>query len=92
MPAPASRPGHRHRPPPQTPTLTAVGGLRRASGRLLPHAALFAGYVLLAAYAERFAVTPDASLSVWYPPPGLVLVVFQRWGLRFWPAESSPAG
>jgi diguanylate cyclase (GGDEF)-like protein len=51
----------------------------------VPHLALLAGYVLLAAYAERFAVTPDGSLSVWYPPPGLVLVVLQRWGLRFWP-------
>ena len=62
-----------------------MGRLRREGGRFAPHAALFAGYVLLAAYAEAFAVTPDGSLSVWYPPPGLVLVVFQRWGLRFWP-------
>jgi diguanylate cyclase (GGDEF)-like protein len=42
-------------------------------------------YVALAAWAKEFAVTADGSLSVWYPPPGLVLVVLHLRGLRYWP-------
>lgn len=69
-------------------TLVAVGGRGARASRSVPHAALFAAYLVLAAYAEHFAVTPDGRLSVWYPPPGLVLVVLQRWGLRFWPTAA----
>ena len=47
--------------------------------------AMLVAYVALAAWAEEFAVTPDGNLSVWYPPPGLVLVVLHLRGLRFWP-------
>jgi integral membrane sensor domain MASE1 len=46
---------------------------------------MLVAYVALAAWAEEFAVTPDGTLSVWYPPPGLVLVVLHLAGLRYWP-------
>jgi len=47
--------------------------------------AMFIAYVALAWWAAEFAVTADGSLSVWYPPPGLVLVVLHLRGLRYWP-------
>jgi diguanylate cyclase (GGDEF)-like protein len=46
---------------------------------------MFAAYFALAWWAQEFAVTQDGRLSVWYPPPGLVLVVLHLRGLRYWP-------
>ena len=47
--------------------------------------ALFVAYVGSAAFAAEFAVTPLAGLSVWYPPPGFLLVALHRRGLAMWP-------
>jgi diguanylate cyclase (GGDEF)-like protein len=59
----------------------AVGG----PPRLVAAASLLLLYVGSAAFAYEFAVTPGAGLSVWYPPPGILLVALHRYGLVLWP-------
>jgi diguanylate cyclase (GGDEF)-like protein len=63
--------------------------------KVLAAASVFVAYVATAAFAYEFAVTPGAGLSVWYPPPGVLLVALHRRGLSMWPvaivAESAVA-